>query len=482
MRNDSPPEVSLATQTDMENGKSDGVEFLFADAFPFNFNNGPTQLRFARPKALAKLMNDDTEHLVEHFFRHESANLVAVLTRVFGFSRIHLVEDTVQSALVEALQHWKTSGVPSNPSAWVHRVAKNKAIDVIRRERVEQNATEQIASNFARAINQKTSSPTLNPEWEQLFDESQVQDSLLQMIFACCHPSLDRHSQIALSLKILCGFGIREIASALLVGTETAKKRVQRAKKKLRDENVKMEFPGNKQIANRLSAVHEVLYLMFNEGYRSTTGDQSICQELCEDAARLCHMLCQNPSTSNCATRALLALMLFHAARLDSRTREDGSIILLQDQDRSHWDRRLIKQADKWLSRSASDNELSTFHLEAGIAMLHCRAKSYAETDWASIVRLYGRLIQIHPTPVYSLNRAVALAETGDTNTAIAQLKMIEKEKALKGYSLLYCSLAYVYRLQGDSEESNRQLAIALDLATSEHERHFIQRQIEDSN
>ncbi len=419
-------------------------------------------------------MSDDTNQLVEHFFRHESARLVAVLTRVFGLSRLELIEDTVQSALVEALQSWKNKGVPDKPAAWIHRVAKNKAIDVIRRERRERNATEQIAAEFALATNPGTAVA----DWSQLFEESQVGDSMLRMIFACCSPKLDRKSQIALCLKVLCGFGVREIASALLIEVETAKKRVQRAKQMLQQAQVKLELPAADALAERLSSVHEVLYLMFNEGYSSSTGSKTIREDVCEEAARLCHLLCQEPVTCNASTKALLSLMLFHAARFDSRTETDGSVAGLREQDRNAWDRKLISTAEMWLARSAEPEIISTFHLEAGIALQHCKAESYDDTAWNVIVRLYDRLIELLPTPIYLLNRAIAKAETGQADIALAELLSISNDKALEKYSYLECALAYVYKMKNDEVEALRHWKLALELATSEHERQFIEKQI----
>lgn len=419
-------------------------------------------------------MSDAANQLVEHFFRHESARLVAVLARVFGLSRLELVEDTVQAALVEALQVWKTRGIPENPAGWVHRVAKNKAIDVIRREKRERNVTEQIAIGLALATN----SSSANTDWERLFDESEISDSMLKMIFACCSPMLDRQSQIALCLKILCGFSIREIASAFLIESETAKKRVQRAKRTLQQSKVKLELPSADAIAERLASVHEVLYLMFNEGYSSTTGAESIREDVCEEAARLCHLLCQKPTTCNSATKALLALMLFHAARFGSRTEPDGGIVCLKQQDRSRWDHKLISVAETWLARSANLGDMSTFHLEAAIAAQHCKARDYDDTNWENIVRLYDRLIEILPTPVYVLNRAIAKAELGQQETALEELLTLADEKQLNKYSYLHCALAYVYELNQNSVEAKAQWKLGLGLATSEHERHFIEKQL----
>lgn len=423
-------------------------------------------------------MSDDTNELVEHFFRHESARLIAVLTRVFGLSRLELVEDTVQAALVEALQSWKSKGVPDNPAAWIHRVAKNKAIDVVRREKRERTATERIAAEFAQATSPSSSRSSSIADWNQLFEEDHVGDSMLRMIFACCSPKLERKSQVALCLKVLCGFGVREIASAQLIGVENAKKRVQRAKRMLQESRIKLEVPDPHVLTDRLSSVHEVLYLMFNEGYSSTTGSRTIREDVCEEAARLCHLLCQDSSTSNESTKALLALMLFHAARFDSRTETDGSVAGLREQDRSIWDRKLISAAEIWLARSAKPGVISTFHLEAGIAMQHCKAGCYDDTDWAVIVRLYDRLIEMQPTSIYVLNRAIATAELGQTDLALQELNAISNDKSIQKYSYWHGALAYVYRLKGERTQALEHWRLALEFATADHEKQFIEKQI----
>ncbi len=242
------------------------------------------------------------------------------------------------------------------------------------------------------------------------------------MIFACCHPHLARENQIALTLKTLCGFGTVEIARALLVSDETIKKRIQRATRDLVERQIVLEPPEASQLIERFGAVHQVLYLIFNEGYSSTQGDKAIRDDLCEEAVRLCQMLCAHRQCSTPTTRALMALMLFHAARLESRVDEQGSALLLEEQDRTKWDYRLIKRALEFLNESAEGTHVSTFHLEAGIAFYHCAAESRKLTDWPMILRLYDALVALHPSPVYVLNRAIALAEIEGPSAGILAL------------------------------------------------------------
>ena len=273
--------------------------------------------------------------LVEHFFRREAGRLVAVLTRFFGWRNFDLVEEMVQATLVDALQSWRARGIPENPSAWVHRVAKNKVLDSLRRTEIQRRVTLEWAANR----------PSPREGIDDLFLDTSIEDSQLRMIFACCHPSLARENQIALTLKTLCGFGISEIARALLVPEETVKKRLQRATLDLVDHGVYLETPEHSQLIERLGAVHQVLYLIFNEGHSCSKGEAAIRTDLCEDAAHLCYLLCSHPRFSTPTTRALMALMLFHAARLDARLDDQGSILLMEDQDRGKWDERLIRRA-----------------------------------------------------------------------------------------------------------------------------------------
>ena len=328
-------------------------------------------------------MAESANQLVEHFFRHESANLVAVLTRAFGMRRIDLVEDMVQVAMLEAMHAWKQRGIPENPSGWIHRAAKNRVLDALRREKTY----EQAIALSGHSVDDQASVVDL---W---LEEERISDSLLRMMFVCCHPSLDRKSQIALALKTLCGFSVSEIARGLLLPDETVKKRVQRAKKSLASANMRLELPSDEELTQRLDVVHDVLYLLFNEGYSTSSGTEPIRDDICEEAARLCHLLCES-SCSSSATKALLALLLFHAARLDARTDETGAVVLLEEQDRTKWDRYLIGAAGCWLAKSKTDQP-TTFHLEAAIAMQHCIAPSVEATDWSAIVHLYGRLLQL---------------------------------------------------------------------------------------
>jgi len=416
-------------------------------------------------------MNPSTNQLVEHFFRHESANLVAVLTRAFGMRRIDLVEDMVQVAMLEAMHAWKQRGVPENPAAWIHRAAKNRILDALRREKTYEKAVALSGQSMAgQSIDDQES---IVDRW---LEDERLPDSLLRMIFVCCHPSLERKTQIALTLKTLCGFGISEIARGLLLPGETVKKRIQRAKTSLATANVRLELPQGDELTRRLDVVHDVLYLMFNEGYSTSHGTEPIRDDICEEAARLCHLLCESPCSSP-ATKALLALLLFHAARLDARTDEDGAVILLEDQDRSTWDRRLIGAAQSWLAKSRADQP-TTFHLEAAIAMQHCISPSVEATDWGTIVRLYSRLLERHESPIYALNRAIAVGQAGETREAMSQLESLRGRDVMKNYLLLDCAFARIHELEGNTEEATDCYLVALSKAVAPHEKELLQRKL----
>lgn len=414
-------------------------------------------------------MNMQSDELVEHFFRHESARLVAVLARGFGFALIDVIEDMVQEAVMEALSNWRINGVPENPSGWLHRVARNRIIDSLRRN---QKRVEQPESEIELPGNRKVT-----------FELDEIQDSVLRMIFACCHPALDRPSQLALTLKLVCGFSTDEVASGLLASKEATKKRITRAKRTLQLNQIDLDLPARAALSERLDAVHDVLYLMFNEGYASSGGDSPVRIDLCEEAARLCHDLCSQPEEhvySTPTTRALLSLMLFHAARLESRLSDEGEIILLSDQDRSKWDRDMIKVAEYWLMRSAERQEISHFHLEAGIARVHCRAESIDQTDWREIIGLYGLLIEMKPSPVYRLNRASAFIAAGRLSEAEDEIQVIETSQLLKNYALLHCVAADLYLKQGNADAAVKRLRQAIDCVTTKHQRELIESRIRE--
>ena len=406
--------------------------------------------------------------LVEHFFRREAGRLVAVLTRFFGWRNFDLVEEMVQATLLDALVSWRTRGIPENPSAWVHKVAKNKVLDALRRTEIQRRVTLEWAANREAP----------RDGIDDLFLDTSIDDSQLRMIFACCHPALARENQIAMTLKTLCGFGTAEIARALLVPDETIKKRLQRATSELVDQRVLLEPPNSAQLIDRLDAVHQVLYLIFNEGYSCSKGDRAIRVDLCEDAAHLCYLLCSHAHLSTPTTRALMALMLFHAARLEARLDDRGFILLMKEQDRTKWDQGLIRRAQEFLDDSAEGTTISVYHLEAGIALHHATARSYTETNWPKILFLYDRLISIHRSPVYLLNRAIVLAEIEGPLAGIRALEKAEGYKSLRNYHLFDATLGEFYCRSGDLERAKHFFEAAKAKTRSPHDRDIIDRRL----
>jgi len=424
--------------------------------------------------------------LVEHFFRQEAGRLVSVLTRLFGWRHFDLVEDMVQATLLDALEAWRVRGVPDNPSGWVHRVARNKVLDALRRDQIGQRVLGEWAAlrSLTLPAPSKLRSLTLparrahDEGLDDWFLDSEIEDSQLRMMFACCHPHLARENQLALTLKALCGFGNAEIARALLVSEETVKKRLQRATRDLIDHQIALDPPAADELATRLDGVHQVLYLLFNEGYSSSEGETAIRADLCEEAARLCHLLCSHPRFRTPATDALMALMLFHAARLESRLDQRGSVLLLEEQDRGQWDQRLIRRAQEFLARSAEGTVLSAFHLEAAIACHHCMAKSYAETEWPAILRLYDALLTLQRSPVYLLNRAIVVAQIEGPQAGIRALEEAGQDPALRHYHLYDATLGDFYRRTGDLVRARQHLEAARQKTSSPFDRELLDRRL----
>ena len=410
------------------------------------------------------------QQTIDHLFRHESGKMIAVLSKLLGLQNMETAQDIVQDALVQAMKSWSFNGLPDNPSAWLYRVAKNKAVDYLRREK----KFKEISPQYSYLLQ---SEYILTPTVNKFFLEEEIQDSQLRMIFACCHPSIAQESQIALALRVLCGLSVGEIARAFLTNEETISKRIYRAKEKIRSEKLELELPATKELPQRLDGVLRSLYLLFNEGYNSSHPDHLIRDELCEEAMRLCFLLTQQAITSQPRTKALLSLMCFQASRLKARLDDKGSIILLRHQDRSKWYRPLIKKGLVFLDQSLENiNETSVYHLEAAIAALHASASSFEETDWKAIYSLYDSLYQLHPTPVVALNKAIAAAYAINKETALEQMLAI---KNLDHYYLYYTSIGEMHYELNNKEEAEKLFQKALSLTNSKQEKELLQLKLE---
>ncbi len=453
---------------DPSNGRTDRREKLSSQLRGRAMNEAFVRFN-SQPMAESSPAARQPSQLVEHFFRHESGRLVSSLSRVFGLRNLDLIEDMVQSSLVDALHTWRVQGVPANPSGWMHRVARNKVVDALR----QRDTLLRVAPAWARLRPLAS-----EPEIDDLFLDSAIEDSQLRMIFACCHPALARENQIALTLKSLCGFSNAEIARGLLVSEETVKKRIQRARQQLVEQSVNLSVPAADELAGRVDSVHQCLYLMFNEGYAASSGDAVIRLDLCEEAARLCHLLCGHAHSRSPATFALLALMLFHAARFETRTDNQGRLLLLEDQDRSKWNHDLIKRAQWFLDQSADGKIISTFHLEAGIALLHCTAMSFEQTPWLEILKLYDALIRMRPSPIYHLNRAIVVTHLEGPTAGLRAIESLTSDPSLQRYHLVDATLGELYRRAGKLSLAREHLTRTRDATQSTSERELLDRRL----
>jgi RNA polymerase sigma factor (sigma-70 family) len=376
----------------------------------------------------------EISHLADHLFRHEAGKLVAVLTGIFGIERLQLAEDVVQEAMVRALQTWPYYGVPKNPAAWLTQAAKNLALDTIRREKTFQDKQPQII-----ALIEQRAGDADGAESPKL--ENEIKDDRLRMMFVCCHPLIPAEAQIALALKTLCGFSPPEIAKAFLTTEAAVAKRLTRAKQRIREARIAFEIPAGDELARRLDGVLQSLYLLFNEGYKASSGESLIREDLCQEAIRLTSLLAEHPAGNQPKTHALLALMLLNAARIPARVDTDGNLLRLQEQDRSRWDQPMLARGLYHITQSAAGQEISDYHLQAGIAACHCAAKDYASTNWPQIVELYDRLVEFDDSPVVALNRAVALAEVHGPQAGIEAVNAIQNLQSLESYYLLHAVL-----------------------------------------
>lgn len=407
---------------------------------------------------------------VEHLFRLEAGRIVSALTSVFGLRHLELAEDALQEALLKALRQWSYGNLPPNPAAWLMQVAKNQALDVVRRDARFRKKAEEIVSMIEQH-------PALSPSPGALASE-EIRDDQLRLIFACCHPALASEARVALTLKTLCGLGVDEIARAFLATPETIAKRLTRARSRLRKAKVPFEIPTAPELSARLDSVLDVLYLLFNEGYNASQGSELIRRELSEEAIRLATLLAESETGDTPKTHALLALFLFQAARFPARIGTAGEILLLQDQDRSQWSRGMIERGMSHLERSAAGPEVSSFHLQAGIASCHCLARSYEETDWPRILLLYDLLLERNPSPIVGLNRAVALAKVRGAQAGLEALQALGNQKALRKYYLFYAVRAEFLAAIGADKEAERDYREALALTELPLERKFLRNRL----
>ena len=408
----------------------------------------------------------DAQGVVDHFFRHESGKLVATLTRIFGLHNLELAEDVVQDALHRALEVWKLKGIPENPSAWLTRVARNRAIDLIRKDGGRRS--------FAPDLD-TLQGWTLSYTVDAHFDASEIHDDQLRMMFACCHPRIPAPAQIAIILKVLCGFSVAEIARAFLATPASIEKRITRARSVMKKTPGLPEVSGQSAIRDRLPAVQAALYLLFNDGYHGSHPERAIRDDLCREAIRLAILLAEHPATGD-DSDALVALMCFHASRLAARIDDAHHLVLLADQDRSAWDHNLIARGAHYLTRSGVPDPPSAWQLEAAIAGEHCMAPDFAATRWDRILGLYDRLLALRPSPVVALNRAIALAEVEGPAAGLAALQALAEQGQLATYPFLPAAMGELCRRLGRDQEASAHFEAAGSLARNPQEREVFRR------
>ncbi len=397
--------------------------------------------------------------------------MVSVLTRIFGVHNLALAEDVVQDAFCRALEVWSFRGVPENPAAWLMAAAKNRAFDILRRERT--------ARTFAPELGRLLDSEwTLVPVVNELFGPDEIKDDQMRMMFSCCHPRLPEEAQVAVILNILCGFSVGEIASAFVSSHSAIEKRITRAKHVLAKSKKLFEVQEQAEFSARIPAVHRALYLLFNEGYHGASAETAVRTDLCREAMRLTAALLDHPHGKTPTTYALAALMSLHAARLPGRVDASGNLYSLLDQDRSNWDRQLLAEGAALLDFSASGSELTEYHVEAAIASIHARAVRIDDTDWKTIVSLYDTLANIRPSPVVALNRAIAVAQLDGPERGLEEIRRIADCDRLAAYPFYFAAIGEMEMQLGRNEAAHEHFRAALTLARNPMEQRFLQRRL----
>ncbi|MEQ8472724.1 MAG: sigma-70 family RNA polymerase sigma factor [Marinoscillum sp.] len=409
------------------------------------------------------MANPSTSSLVDHFFRNEFGKVVTYLTGKFGVAHLEAAEDAVQDALMKAMQSWGYGKVPDNPTGWIIKVARNKLIDHLRRQQKVYYATQLPET--------ETEEPTIS---EDLF-----KDEMVKMIFACCNPAISTEYQLILTLKILAGLSIREISSALIKKEETVAKSYTRAKKKFKEENIILEIPSPEDIQNRLGVALKAIYLLFNEGYKTTEGEQLIRKDLCEEAMRLNQLLLDKQETNNEQTRSLMALMHFQVSRFDARLDEEGRSVSLQNQDRSKWDNQHITLGNRYLT-TVSDGMTNAYFLQAAINGIHCASPDYEHTNWTYILILYNHLYSLNPNPIIALNRIYPLSKVHGPELALEQINELSNNKLLAQNYLVNATKAEILLQLDNLSDARAELELAIDLCANAKEREYMTRKLEE--
>lgn len=405
----------------------------------------------------------EQQQLIPHLFRTEYRKIVSVLCKLFGIEHIEIAEDIASDTFLLAVEVWSYKGLPENPTAWLYAVAKNKAKNQLTRSAIfSEKITTILLGQSDRSVS----------EIEIDLSDQNILDSQLQMLFALCHPSIPVEAQIGLSLRILCGFGIEEIADAFLTNKATINKRLFRAKEKLRLEKIPVIFPDESEINKRLDVVLTTIYLLFNEGYYSESQNEIVRNELCLEAMRLAYLLHENDITNRPPVNALLALMCFHSSRFEARKNNNGEIILYDEQDELLWNKELIAKGMHFLNLASRGNTISKYHIEASIAYWHT-VKKDSEEKWRNILELYNQLLILEYSPIAALNRTYALSKVKGKQIAISEAQKLN----LKENHFYFTLLGTLY--EGvDNEKANENFQTALLLAKSDSDKQVIRKKI----
>ena len=409
----------------------------------------------------------DAVEAVEEVYRSDWGRIVAALIGLVG--DFDLAEESAQEAFTAAVDQWRESGVPEFPRAWIIQTARNKAIDRIRRK-----------VRFEEKLETYAKSGMVQESEEPNYDTGEIPDDRLRLIFTCCHPALALDAQVALTLRTLCGLETDEIARAFLVPVPTMAQRLVRAKRKIRDAGIPYVVPETKEMAERLDAVLTAIYLVFNEGYAATRGGPLVRTDLCAEAIRLGRLVrsLMEPQVPSEVT-ALLALMLLHDARRDARSDDAGDLIVLEEQDRSLWHQEQIAEALPFVDETLRDSA-GPYALQAAIAALHCRAARAEDTDWRQIVQLYDVLERVQPSPIVSLNRAVAVAMADTPRSGLALIDALAASNDLDDYHLLHAARADLLRRIGWPAEAAKSYERALSFVTNDSERRYLERRLRE--
>ncbi|CAN5570432.1 RNA polymerase sigma factor [soil metagenome] len=415
---------------------------------------------------------EDISKITDHLFRQESGKMVSVLTKIFGIANLEMVEDVVQETFLSAFQNWVENGIPENPPAWLFSVARNKALNILKHNKFS------VSTDFSDSASDPT--PTPFSLLDNFYKTELINDDMLRMMFACCDPNISQKNQIIIILKLLCGFSTAEIAKAFLTNEETISKSLYRTKEFYRDKKISFDLPTEVELRKRTESVLASIYLIFNEGYNSTEAPEIIRNDLIYEALYLCKLLSENKHTRIPETYALMALICFHASRVESRLTAEGEIILLSEQDRIKWNEELIEKGNELMNRSAFGFTISNYHLEAAIAFEHCRAKTFGDTNWSRIVELYDKLIENSPSPVTELNKAAAIMQKDGADAALHLIENINDKKKLQSYYLYHSLLGEIHSRLNNKNKAKEFYKSAVKLTRSETVKKWLKNKIDN--